>query len=113
MSKRKILILSIVVSLSLIGIGITSFTVFGQEYQVSITDVIDGDTMNIQFQNGSTDTIRLIGVDTPEVHTSTNPQEFEGIPDNSDGKSWLSLWGDKATTYAKKPTNKQTSNNRI
>lgn len=67
---------------------------------VTITEVVDGDTMDIRYRNGSTDTIRLIGVDTPEVHTDTAPDEFEGIPDTSAGHEWLSGWGKNASTYA-------------
>ena len=36
-------------------------------------DVIDGDTIVVAFADGSTDTIRLLGVDTPETHHPTKP----------------------------------------
>ncbi|MGA9399647.1 thermonuclease family protein [Haladaptatus sp.] len=36
--------------------------------QVTVTDVVDGDTLDIQYSNGSTDTVRLLGVDTPESY---------------------------------------------
>jgi endonuclease YncB( thermonuclease family) len=32
-----------------------------------VIEVIDGDTIVVAFANGSTDTIRLLGVDTPET----------------------------------------------
>ena len=32
---------------------------------VEITKVIDGDTMDVRFRDGSTDRVRLLGVDTP------------------------------------------------
>ena len=70
-------------------------------HTVTITRVVDGDTMEIQFRNGSTDTIRLLGVDTPEVHTGVDPAEYEGVPDNDQGRAWLERWGDSASTYAK------------
>lgn len=70
-------------------------------HTVSITRVVDGDTMEIRFQNGSTDTIRLLGVDTPEVHTGVEPAEYEGIPENDQGRAWLKRWGDSASAYAK------------
>jgi micrococcal nuclease len=70
-------------------------------HTVTITDVVDGDTMDIRFRNGSTDTVRLLGVDTPEVHTDVDPNEYEGIPDNQRGREWLRGWGDNASSYAK------------
>jgi micrococcal nuclease len=70
-------------------------------YTVTITDVIDGDTMDIRFKDGSTDTVRLLGVDTPEVHTDVDPSEYEGIPDTQRGRRWLRGWGGNASSYAK------------
>jgi len=32
-----------------------------------VIDVLDGDTVVVAFADGSTDTIRLLGVDTPKV----------------------------------------------
>jgi micrococcal nuclease len=72
-----------------------------ENHTVTITDVVDGDTMDIRFNDGSTDTIRLLGVDTPEVHTDVDPNEYEGIPDNQRGREWLRGWGDNASSYAK------------
>ena len=70
-------------------------------WTVEVIRVIDGDTMEVRMPNGSRDTIRLLGVDTPETSASqTNPDEWEGIPDNSDGREWLESWGHEATAYA-------------
>ncbi|MFC7059982.1 lamin tail domain-containing protein [Halovenus salina] len=71
------------------------------ELTVTITNVIDGDTVDIEFENGSTDTVRLLGVDTPEVHVSVDPSEYEGIPDTEAGRECLRDWGDQASEYAK------------
>jgi micrococcal nuclease len=70
-------------------------------YTVTIVDVVDGDTMDVRFKDGATDTIRLLGVDTPEVHTDVDPSEYEGIPDNQRGQQWLRDWGENASSYAK------------
>ncbi|ADJ15769.1 thermonuclease family protein [Halalkalicoccus jeotgali] len=72
----------------------------GTEWTVTIDRVIDGDTMEVTFPNGETDTVRLLGVDTPETYGQSDPEEFEGIPDNTDGADWLADWGDRATAYA-------------
>lgn len=67
---------------------------------VTVTDVVDGDTIDIRYDNGSTDTVRMIGVDTPEVSGETNPDEFEGIPDTQEGQDWLRSYGQAASDYA-------------
>ncbi|WP_122090047.1 thermonuclease family protein [Halalkalicoccus subterraneus] len=72
----------------------------GTEWTVTVERVIDGDTMEVRFPNGEVDTIRLLGVDTPETYGQNDPAEFEGIPDNTDGADWLADWGDRATAYA-------------
>lgn len=69
-------------------------------YIVTIIDVVDGDTMDIKYRNGTTDTIRLLGVDTPEVGDGSNLSEFEGIPDTDGGKAWLEQWGQRASDFA-------------
>lgn len=73
----------------------------GTKWTVSVTRVIDGDTMEVQFPNGETDTIRLLGVDTPETTLSrVNPSKFEGIPDSTAGRDHLYEWGERASQFA-------------
>ena len=67
---------------------------------VTVVDVLDGDTMEVEYQNGSSDTVRLLGVDTPETFIQVTPEEFEGIPNTSAGRDHLRTWGDQASTYA-------------
>ena len=67
---------------------------------VEVVDVIDGDTMDIEYENGTEDTVRLIGVDTPEVHTGVSPDEFEGVPDSEAGRQCLDEYGDEASAFA-------------
>lgn len=70
-------------------------------WTVTVLSVTDGDTMDVRMPDGSRDTIRLLGVDTPETSASrTDPTECEGIPDNEDGRAWLEQWGGEATEYA-------------
>lgn len=69
-------------------------------WTVTITRIVDGDTVKFQYENGTTDTGRLLGVDTPEVHTENDPTEFEGIPDDAAGSSCLRDWGHKASEFA-------------
>jgi micrococcal nuclease len=43
-----------------------------------VIDVLDGDTIVVELADGSTDTIRLLGIDTPETHHPTKPVECFG-----------------------------------
>ena len=72
----------------------------GASWRVTITDVVDGDTMDVRFANGTTDTVRLLGVDTPEVDGENTPDEFEGIPETEAGADWLHGWGENASAFA-------------
>lgn len=67
---------------------------------VTVTSVTDGDTIDIRHENGSTDTVRLLGVDTPETGGTNYPREFEGVPDTTAGEECLATWGDEASTFA-------------
>ncbi|GCF13357.1 hypothetical protein Harman_12920 [Haloarcula mannanilytica] len=68
---------------------------------VSVTAVVDGDTIQIAYENGTTDTVRLVGVDTPEVHAENDPAEFEGVPETDAGASCLRGAGANASSLAK------------
>jgi endonuclease YncB( thermonuclease family) len=46
--------------------------------QVRVIEVIDGDTIAVAFANGNTDTVRILGVDTPETHHPTKGVECFG-----------------------------------
>lgn len=72
----------------------------GSAWTVEVTRVVDGDTMEVRFPNGEIDTIRLLGMDTPETYGQNDPAEFEGIPENTAGRDHLANWGDRATAFA-------------
>lgn len=73
----------------------------GDTLSATVTEVVDGDTVDVRYQNGSTDTVRLLGVDTPEVYGENDPTEFEGVPDTKAGEQCLGEAGDDASAYAK------------
>jgi micrococcal nuclease len=50
----------------------------GTTYRATVVQTIDGDTVVAQFDDGTVDTIRLLGVDTPETHHPTKPVECFG-----------------------------------
>ena len=67
----------------------------------TVVRVVDGDTMEVEFPNGEVDTVRLLGVDTPETSVeSTSPAEFEGIPETDAGRAHLAAWGAEASAFA-------------
>lgn len=72
-----------------------------RQWTVTVTEVVDGDTMDVRFENGTTEEVRLLGVDTPEVHVPNDPAEFEGIPDTEAGAAWLAGWGENASEFAR------------
>lgn len=69
--------------------------------EAEVTRVIDGDTIEIRYPNGTIDTVRLLGVDTPEVHVENDPAEFPGVPDTLAGNDCLRRWGERASEHAK------------
>lgn len=72
-----------------------------QTQTATVIDIIDGDTMDVRLSNGSIETVRLLGVDTPETSiTQVSPEEWEGLKDTTDGRDWLVEWSKDATRYA-------------
>jgi micrococcal nuclease len=61
--------------------------------EATVIDVTDGDTIDIRYDNGTTETVRLLGVDTPEVYAENEPGDFERVPDTDDGRTCLSYEG--------------------
>jgi micrococcal nuclease len=73
----------------------------GGSVTVTVTRVVDGDTMKVTFENGTEDTVRLLGVDTPEVHSENSPDEFAGVPETDEGRECLRRYGERASSFAK------------
>ncbi|WP_233274819.1 lamin tail domain-containing protein [Haladaptatus cibarius] len=73
----------------------------GEAWTVTITRIVDGDTVEFEYRNGTQETARLLGVDTPEVHTANDPEEFEGVPNDESGATCLRDWGHKASEFAR------------
>jgi micrococcal nuclease len=68
----------------------------------TVVDVVDGDTIDVRYANGSTDTVRFLGVDTPEVYSDTDPAEYEGVPDTATGAACLESAGEDASAFAER-----------
>jgi endonuclease YncB( thermonuclease family) len=75
----------------------------GTARYATITRVIDGDTVKVKFEDRM-DTIRLVGIDTPEaVAANVTPSEY-GIPNSSRGRDWLRRWNENAQMFVENIT---------
>ena len=72
----------------------------GEGVAVTVVDVVDGDTVDVAYANGTRDTVRLLGVDSPEVRADNDPGEFAGVPDSEAGERCLRRAGSNALAYA-------------
>ena len=70
------------------------------DHEVTVVDVVDGDTLEVRMPDGSVETVRLLGVDTPETYADNDPAEFEGVPNTRAGRACLRAAGENATTFA-------------
>ena len=69
-------------------------------YEATVTQVTDGDTVEVRLENGTTDTVRLLGVDTPETTLSkTDPTQY-GYDDTRAARDFALERGQKAKEYA-------------
>ena len=69
-------------------------------YTVTVDAVTDGDTVDVIFDDGTTESVRVLGIDTPETSQNSEHeriQEWEGIED----ETYLQNWADEATQFAK------------
>lgn len=68
---------------------------------VQVTHVVDGDTIDVRFPDGRTDRVRLLGVDTPEVHVETDPAEYPGVANTAAGRACLRGAGEDASKFTR------------
>lgn len=68
-----------------------------ETYTVRVTDVADGDTATVEFDDGSTEEVRLLGIDTSEIAQQyERPEEWVGVSD----PEYLVEWANKAKEFA-------------
>lgn len=99
-----IIVLGVVVGLGVLGglaVSTPSQAASSDTLTVTVVSVTDGDTVDIRYQNGSTDTVRLLGVDTPEVYGENEPREYEGVPNTQAGKQCLHEAGEASSQFMK------------
>jgi PGF-CTERM protein len=72
----------------------------GKTYAGTVENVSDGDTVDVRMESGRLESIRLLGVDTPELPENEDaelPEEWEGIDD----VDYLGTAGESASAFAK------------
>lgn len=74
----------------------------GDGRQATVTRVVDGDTVDVRYPDGTTDTVRLLGVDSPELDGRNQPTEFEGVPDTDAGRQCLEGAAHAASAFAER-----------
>ena len=81
-----------------VAVGPAAADVTGNE-TVTVTEVVDGDTVDVRYENGSTDTVRLVGIDAPETYGSNRPRYWEGVPSGYFGSRCLDDEGEDASVF--------------
>jgi len=71
------------------------------KFEAELERVIDGDTIEVTV-NGRTESVRFIGMDTPEIHSENEPEHFQGVPETEQGEECLKKWAEKSTEYVEK-----------
>lgn len=66
----------------------------------TVTRVVDGDTVAVELPDGTVEKVRLVGVDTPEVYSENEPDEY-GVPDTEAGRACLDRYGERASAFAR------------
>jgi len=74
----------------------------GTSQNGTVVEVVDGDTLDVRLANGTTERVRLLGVDTPEVHVETEPEHFAGVPDTEAGRACLRRAGENASAFVER-----------
>ncbi len=70
----------------------------GKNYTARVVYVVDGDTVDVIFQDGTKERIRILGIDCPETDASRNRKgEYDSISD----MQYLAIWGRKAKDKAR------------
>ncbi|WP_435161130.1 thermonuclease family protein [Halorubrum sp. SY-15] len=90
------------------SIPTASDTTAPADRQATVVDVVDGDTVDVRFTDGSFDTVRLLGVDAPETRGETYPAEFEGVADDAAGRQCLAESGAAATAFVERAVEDET-----
>jgi len=73
-------------------------------YQVNSVETVDGDTIDVKGEINAT--VRLVGVDTPEVSGENSPREFN-LSDTENNRKCLRKWGEEASSFTENFTSSE------
>ncbi|MEF8826801.1 MAG: thermonuclease family protein, partial [Halapricum sp.] len=73
----------------------------GYSFNGTVIEIVDGDTIDVRLENGTVERVRLLGIDTPEVHVEVQPDEYEGVPSTETGRACLREAGENASAVVK------------
>jgi len=79
--------------------GVSPLSGPASEGSVAVDGVVDGDTIDVARGDGTTDTVRLLGVDTPELRGGTDPAAFEDVPNTTAGRACLRAVAEEASGH--------------
>jgi micrococcal nuclease len=65
------------------------------QYTATVEKATDGDTLDVS-SNGTKETVRLVGVDTPEKFGEVSPEEFD-LPDTERSRNCLRDFADRSS----------------
>lgn len=71
---------------------------FSGREKAEVVEVVDGDTVKVIYKD-NLETVRVLGIDTPEVHAENTPEEFY-MKNTSEKRNCLRTVGEKASKYA-------------
>ena len=90
--------IELLVAFAILAVALSNISSSQQKtlYNVQVDEVVDGDTIEVSGEIDAT--VRLLCVDTPEVSSTNNPEEY-GMQDTVQRRNCLSTYGDRATEY--------------
>ncbi|WP_363467680.1 thermonuclease family protein [Halogeometricum borinquense] len=69
------------------------------EWTVTVNEIVEADTITVKFADGSTEEVKLVGVDAPDGQYDDS--DFEGMPTEDGGDAWLDGWVSNATDFTR------------
>jgi len=103
--ELETIITALLIILFVLAGGKTTFETVNPQQQdrlnqtAKVTSVADGDTVDIRL-NGKEETVRILGIDTPEKYGENNPEEF-GLEDTEKNNRCLKNTAEKASQLVK------------
>ena len=68
--------IELLIAFAILAVALSNISSSQQKtlYNVQVDEVVDGDTIEVSGEIDTT--VRLLGVDTPEVSSTNNPEEY-------------------------------------